>query len=131
MKLDQEKIYVSLFYTFYQVYQGFCPYKQFWLSYSFAIRLCYFCFSFPLSSTTRLCLITELQVKLDQEKIHRQKLEAKLLEADKRKSELSVDVAQLTQSNQSLKAELRMEVEKVRIFRKVYPHLIVFEKQLI
>ncbi|CAG5126387.1 unnamed protein product, partial [Candidula unifasciata] len=56
--------------------------------------------------------VRELQIKLDQEKVLRQKLDAKLLEAEKRNSELSVDVAQLTQSNQSLKAELKMEIDK-------------------
>ncbi|BFY99727.1 hypothetical protein BsWGS_02766 [Bradybaena similaris] len=58
--------------------------------------------------------VRELQMKLDQEKVHRQKLDAKLLEAEKKNSELSVDVAQLTQSNQSLKAELRMEIDKTK-----------------
>uniref|UniRef100_A0A0B7A6X7 non-specific serine/threonine protein kinase n=1 Tax=Arion vulgaris TaxID=1028688 RepID=A0A0B7A6X7_9EUPU len=57
-------------------------------------------------------VVKELQVKLDQEKADRHKLDARLLETEKKNSELTIDVTQLTQQNQSLKAEHKMEVDK-------------------
>ena len=57
---------------------------------------------------------SEIQNKLESEKISRQRAEQKLLETEKKKSELSVDLSQLQSQTQALKQELKMEIEKVR-----------------
>ena len=54
-----------------------------------------------------------VQSQLEQEKAVKHKLEAQLLEAEKKFSEVSVDMQQLKQSYSSVQSELRAEAEKV------------------
>ena len=56
---------------------------------------------------------TELQKKYENERLARQRAEETLLETEKKKSELSVDLTQLNSMTDTLKADLRMEIEKV------------------
>lgn len=55
----------------------------------------------------------EIQKKLETEKGVRQRAEQKLLETEKKKSELSVDLGQLQSQSQTLRQDLKMEIEKV------------------
>ena len=64
---------------------------------------------------------SEMQTKFDQEKAARQRAEAKLLEVEKEKSELSVDLTQLKQQVTGLKNDLRMEIEKVMVVAQLEP----------
>ena len=57
--------------------------------------------------------LTELQKKYENERLARQRAEETLLETEKKKSELSVDLTQLNSMTDTLKADLRMEIEKV------------------
>ncbi|XP_012943125.1 rho-associated protein kinase 2 [Aplysia californica] len=54
----------------------------------------------------------KVQAQLEQEKVAKHKLEAQLLEAEKKYSEVSVDVTQLKQKLTSMQSELRVESEK-------------------
>lgn len=54
-----------------------------------------------------------LQTKLDTEKSMRHKVEARLLETEKKNSEMAVDLMQLQQHVGSLQTQLQTEVEKV------------------
>ncbi len=58
-------------------------------------------------------LLVEIQIKLDIERRDRSSLEERLLEAEKRKNEMSVDMSQLQSQITSLKSDLRNENEKV------------------
>ncbi len=58
-------------------------------------------------------IVTEIQIKLDVERRDRSSLEERLLESEKMKNELSVDMSQLQSQITSLKSDLRNENEKV------------------
>ncbi|CAL1536686.1 unnamed protein product [Lymnaea stagnalis] len=58
--------------------------------------------------------VKEIQAKLEQEKAQRQHVETKLLDAEKKNSEISVDMTQLRQKVQALQTELRMESDKCK-----------------
>ena len=57
---------------------------------------------------------TELQEKYEQQRALRGGAETKLLEVEKTKSELSVDLCQLKLQVSALKTDLHSEIEKVR-----------------
>jgi chromosome segregation ATPase len=57
---------------------------------------------------------SDLQAKLETEKSMRHKVEARLLETEKKNSEMGVDLMQLQQRVGSLQSQLQTEVEKVR-----------------
>lgn len=57
--------------------------------------------------------IADIQMKLDQEKSARVSAENQLLQAEKEKSELRVDLLQMTQQVTSVQTELMNEKEKV------------------
>lgn len=63
---------------------------------------------------TTLSAIKDIQLKLEQEKAARQAAENRLLEVEKFKSELSVDIKQYEQQISTLQNELRSEKEKAR-----------------
>ncbi|XP_064626393.1 rho-associated protein kinase 2-like isoform X3 [Lineus longissimus] len=56
--------------------------------------------------------IKEMQIKYDQEKTSRQRAESRLLEIEKKKSEMSVDFGQMQQRLTGLQGELLAEIEK-------------------
>ncbi|XP_013412061.1 rho-associated protein kinase 2-like isoform X3 [Lingula anatina] len=58
--------------------------------------------------------IKEIQLSLEQEKSARLKAEAKLLDTEKRKSELTYDMGQVRQHLETLQRELRTEVDKAK-----------------
>ena len=59
--------------------------------------------------------ITEVQFKLDQERRDRQSVEERLLAAEKKNNDLTVDLSQLQSQISALKADIRNENEKVKI----------------
>ena len=58
--------------------------------------------------------ILDMQLKLDQEKVARQYAENRLLEVEKYKSELSVDIKQYEQQIANLQNEYKSEKDKVK-----------------
>ena len=58
--------------------------------------------------------ILDMQLKLDQEKVARQCAENRLLEVEKYKSELSVDIKQYEQQIANLQNEYKSEKDKVK-----------------
>ena len=82
------------------------------------------CFSAKASQAVNSSLVyvsPEIRTKFDQEKAARQRAEAKLLEVEKEKSELSVDLTQLRQQVTGLKNDLHMEIEKVAVVARLEP----------
>ena len=63
---------------------------------------------------TTLSAIKDMQLKLDQEKVARQYAENRLLEVEKYKSELSVDIKQYEQQIANLQNEYKSEKDKVK-----------------
>lgn len=63
---------------------------------------------------TFVLFILDMQLKLDQEKVARQSAENRLLEVEKYKSELSVDIKQYEQQIANLQNEYRSEKDKVK-----------------
>ena len=63
----------------------------------------------------------DMQLKLEQERGLRQKADARILEVEKRNSEMTFDLTQLQQRIAQLQDELRQENEKVkRVFGILY-----------
>ncbi|KAK3090086.1 hypothetical protein FSP39_009049 [Pinctada imbricata] len=58
--------------------------------------------------------IKEMQVKLDQEKMTKQTMETKLMDAQKKNSEIVVDLKQYEQRVETLQQEIKMEKEKAK-----------------
>ena len=56
-----------------------------------------------------------MQFKLDQERRDRQSVEERLLAAEKKNSDLTVDLSQLQSQISALKADIRNENEKVQL----------------
>lgn len=59
------------------------------------------------------CLSADLHVKLETEKSMRHKVEARLLETEKKNSEMGVDLMQLQQRVGTLQSQLQTEMDKV------------------
>lgn len=59
------------------------------------------------------CLSADLHVKLETEKSMRHKVEARLLETEKKNSEMGVDLMQLQQRVGTLQFQLQTEMDKV------------------
>ena len=68
--------------------------------------------------------VTELQGKYEQQRVLRESAETKLLEVEKTKSELSVDLSQLKQQVGVLKTDLHAEIEKVSEVKQVIGSIV-------
>ena len=60
------------------------------------------------------CVLSDLHAKLETEKSMRHKVEARLLETEKKNSEMGVDLMQLQQRVGTLQTHLQTEMDKVR-----------------
>ncbi len=76
-----------------------------------------------------------MQFKLDQERRERQAVEERLLTAEKKKNDLSVDLSQLQSQISALKSDVKAENEKVIIQAsflccglKIVSHTLLREK---
>ena len=67
-----------------------------------------------------------MKAQVDQEVANKRKAEAALLDADKKNSELKVEVTRLQQKLDSLKTELQAESEKVFILYEIVLHILNF-----
>ena len=68
--------------------------------------------------------VTELQGKYEQQRVLRESAETKLLEVEKTKSELSVDLSQLKGQVGVLKTDLHAEIEKVSAVRQLIASIV-------
>ena len=62
----------------------------------------------------RVVLTSELQSKYESEVAARERIEERLLATEKKKSELSVDLGQLTSQVEALRSDLQAESDKTR-----------------
>lgn len=60
-------------------------------------------------------IVVEVQAKMESEKEGRRRAEARLLDVEKKKTELSVDLSQFQQQVSSLRQELKAEIDKVSV----------------
>ena len=67
-----------------------------------------------------------MKAQVEQEVANKRKAEAALLDADKKNSELKVEVTRLQQKLDSLKTELQAESEKVFILYEIVLHILNF-----
>ena len=72
-----------------------------------------------------------MQLKLDQEKVARQSAENRLLEVEKYKSELSVDIKQYEQQIANLQNEYRSEKDKVKWISSLISYYIYYVNSLV
>jgi len=72
-----------------------------------------------------------MQLKLDQEKVARQSAENRLLEVEKYKSELSVDIKQYEQQITNLQNEYRSEKDKVKWISSLISYYIYYVNSLV
>lgn len=89
-----------------------CLFYYLWLSIIVSVS--------PLFTLKSFCSSAEIQNKLDHEQVARQRAETRLLDTEKEKSELSVDLGQLKQQLNTIQRELRAENEKVCIWLRYH-----------